>query len=214
MMRKIGLWIISTTINHLQKQNTTKPWHHLWSDGNLKSLKAKYFPMPDYDFGTYNQVGVKIYGKTLDDKYTFILYDNPDLDLETIYLLDQVQKGQGSRLSNEAVSHLRKYKLVEGRKNQLFLSAEVSKTMGEEAKYIKNRAFDDQYYRDLIVEYLKQYGKAQKKDIRDLLWDKLPAALSDKQKENKIHNLLAALRKQGAIAKDSKNQQHSRWMLK
>ena len=86
--------------------------------------------------------------------------------------------------------------------------------MGEEAKYIKNRAFDDQYYRDLIVEYLKQYGKAQKKDIRDLLWDKLPAALSDKQKENKIHNLLAALRKQGAIAKDSKNQQHSRWMLK
>lgn len=77
-MRKIGLWIISTTINHLQKQNTTKPWHHLWSDGNLKSLKAKYFPMPDYDFGTYNQVGVKIYGKTLDDKYTFILYDNPD----------------------------------------------------------------------------------------------------------------------------------------
>ena len=86
--------------------------------------------------------------------------------------------------------------------------------MGEEAKYIKNRAFDDQYYRDLIVEYLKQYGKAQKKDIRDLLWDKLPAALSDKQKENKIHNLLAALRKQGTIAKDSKNQQHSRWMLK
>lgn len=125
-----------------------------------------------------------------------------------------MQKGQGSRLSNEAVSHLRKYKLVEGRKNQLFLSAEVAQTMGEEAKYIKNRAFDDQYYRDLIVEYLKQYGKAQKKDIRDLLWDKLPAALSDKQKENKIHNLLAALRKQGTIAKDSKNQQHSRWMLK
>lgn len=176
--------------------------------------KAKYFPMPDYDFGTYNQVSVKIYGKTLDDKYTFILYDNPDLDLETIYLLDQVQKGQGSSLSNEAVNHLRKYKLVEGRKNQLFLSAEVAQTMGEEAKYIKNRAFDDQYYRDLIVEYLKQYGKAQKKDVRDLLWDKLPAALSDKQKENKIHNLLAALRKQGAIAKDSKNQQHSRWMLK
>ena len=116
-------------------------------------------------------------------KINVYLYDNPDLDLETIYLLDQVQKGQGSSLSNEAVSHLRKYKLVEGRKNQLFLSAEVARTMGEEAVYIKNRAFDDQYYRDLIVEYLKRYGKANKKDIRDLLWDKLPAALSDDRKK-------------------------------
>ena len=146
-----------------------------------------------------------IYGKTLDDKYTFILYDNPDLDLETIYLLDQVQKGQGSRLSNEAVSHLRKHKLVEGRKNQLFLSAEVAQHMEEEAKYIKNKAFNDQYYRDMILQYLKQYGKAKKGDIRELLWDKLPDALSDTQKENKIHNMLAALRKNGMIVKDSEN---------
>lgn len=176
--------------------------------------KAKYFPMPDYDFKTYNQVGVKIYGKTLDDKYTYILYDNPDLDLETTYLLDQVQKGQGSSLSSEAVSFLRKHKLVEGRKNQLYLSAQVAQAMGEEVKYIKNKAFNDQYYKDLIVEYLKQYGKAQKKDIRDLLWDKLPEALpDDRRKNSKITSLLTSLRRKGIIKTDSPNQQISHWIL-
>lgn len=175
--------------------------------------KAKYFPMPDYDFETYNQVGVTIYGKTLDDKYTFILYDNPDLDLETIYLLDQVQKGQGGGLSKEAVSHLRKHKLVEGRKNQLFLSAEVAQHIEEEAKYIKNKAFNDQYYRDMILQYLKQYGKAQKKDIRELLWDKLPDVLDDKKKNSKISTLLTSLRMKGLITTDSKNQQTSYWVL-
>lgn len=69
-------------------------------------------------------------------------------------------------------------------------------------------------YKDLIVEYLKQYKKAKKKDIRELLWDKLPDALCDTQKENKIHNLLASLRKQGTIGKDSENHQQSNWILK
>lgn len=56
--------------------------------------------------------------------------------------------------------------------------------------------------------------KAQKKDIRELLWDKLPDALSDKQKENKIRNMITALRKQDIIDTDSENQHKSNWILK
>ena len=63
-------------------------------------------------------------------------------------------------------------------------------------------------------EYLKQYERASKKEIRELLWDKLPDVLSDKQKENKIHNLLTSLKKNGAIDTDSPNQQKSNWILK
>lgn len=80
--------------------------------------------------------------------------------------------------------------------------------------YIKNKGFDDKYYKDLIVEYLKQYEKAKKSEIRELLWDKLPDALSNQQKENKIHNLLTSLKKTGVIDKDSPNQQKSNWILK
>lgn len=176
--------------------------------------KDKFFPMPDYDLSNGNQVRVKIYGKILDERYTYILFNHPDLDLETVYLLDQVQKGNGSQLSKDAVQYLRKHNLVEGRVNNLYLSAGVSQAIDDEAGYIKNKAFDDQYYKDLIVKYLKQYGKAKKKDIRNLLWDKLPDVLSDKQKEYKIGNLLASLKKQEVIYTDSSNQQRASWILK
>ena len=176
--------------------------------------KDKFFPMPDYDLSNGNQVRVKIYGKILDERYTYILFNHPELDLETVYLLDQVQKGNGSQLSKDAVQYLRKHNLIEGRVNNLYLSAGVSQAIDDEASYIKNKAFDDQYYKDLIVKYLKQYGKAKKKDIRNLLWDKLPDVLSDKQKEYKIGNLLASLKKQEVIYPDSSNQQRASWILK
>lgn len=175
--------------------------------------KAKFFPMPDYDFTTANQVSVTVYGKTLNEQYTYILFEHPELDLETVYLLDQVQKGNGHLLSKDAVSFLRKHHLVEGRVNSLFLSAEVSKSIKAEAEYIKRRAFDDQYYRDLIISYLTQYNQVSKEQIRGLLLDKLPDSLSDTQKERKIGNLLTSLRKQGMIKVDHHEGRRSIWVL-
>ena len=148
--------------------------------------KDKFFPMPDYDLTSEAQVSVRVYGKILNERYTYILFNHPELDLETVYLLDQVQKGKGNSLNKEAVAFLRKHKLIEGRINSLYLSAEVSQAIEDEAGYIKNKAFDDQYYKDMIVKYIQQYGKAKKKDIRNLLWDKLPDVLSETQKEYKI----------------------------
>lgn len=65
----------------------------------------------------------------------------------------------------------------------------------------------------LIVKYLEQYGSAKKKDIRTLLWDKLPEIMEDKQKEDKVRNLLSSMRKKGIITTTSKNQQKSSWVL-
>ncbi len=176
--------------------------------------KEKFFPMPDYDLLTANQVSVKVYGKTLDERYTHMLFEHPELDLETVFLLDQIQKGHGQKLSKNAVALLRKHHLVEGRANSLYLSAEVAKTIEEEAEYIKNKAFDDQYYRDMIIDYLEKFGKAQRKDIRKLLWNKFPAVLSDRQKERKILTLLTALKRANKIETDSANKQISNWILK
>lgn len=174
--------------------------------------KAKYFPLPDYNVSSGAQVEVTVYGKTLNDNYMHILYDHQDLDLQMVFLLDRVQKGLS--IEKEDVDRLRALKLVEGRITSLYLSASAAKSIDESTNYIKNKGFDDKYYKDLIVEYLKQYKKAKKKDIRELLWDKLPNVLSDAQKENKIRNMLTALRKQGIIDTDSENQQKSNWILK
>ena len=121
---------------------------------------------------------------------------------------------KGLPIEKEGVDRLRSQKLVEGRLTSLYLSASAAKSIDESTSYIKNKGIDDKYYKDLIVEYLKQYGKAKKKDIRELLQDKLPDVLSDVQKENKIRNMLTALRKQGIIDTDSENQQKSHWILK
>lgn len=168
--------------------------------------------MPDYNVSSGTQVEVTIYGKTLNDSYMHILYDHQDLDLQTVFLLDRIQKGLP--VEKEDVDRLRGRKLVEGRMTSLYLSASAAKSIDESTTYIKNKGFDDKYYKDLIVEYLKQYGKAKKKDIRELLWDKLPDVLSDKQKEYKIGNLLAVLKKNNIIDTDSANQQRSYWVLK
>lgn len=48
-----------------------------------------------------------------------ILYDHQDLDLQTVFLLDRVQKGLS--LDKADVDKLRAAKLVEGRITSLFL---------------------------------------------------------------------------------------------
>lgn len=176
--------------------------------------KKKYFPMPDYNFSTANQVSVTVYGKVMNEQYTYILYEHPEMDLETVYLLDQVQKGNGKNLSKEAVAYLRKHHLVEGRANHLYLSAEVAKSVDDEAQYIRNRAFDDKYYQDMILDYLKQFGKGQKKDFRKLLMDKFPDVLTENQKERKILTLLSALKRQNKIDTDSGSPRTCHWVLK
>lgn len=175
-------------------------------------LKSKYFPMPDYNIATGTQVDVNVYGKILNDNYMHILFDNPTLDLQTVFLLDRIQKGLA--IDSADGKKLKTKGLIEGRSGRYYLSASISKSIEESGAYIKNKGFDDKYYKDLIIEYLKQYKKAYKKDIRKLLWEKLPDSLSDKQKEYKIGYLLASLKKQNLIMTSSSNQQKSYWTLK
>lgn len=141
-----------------------------------------------------------------------ILYGHPELPLETVFLLDRVQKGL--EISKEAADFLRKQKMIEGRYPKIYPSAAVSQITDEEAKYIRNKAFDDQYYKDLIIQYLRTYGKANKAKIRELLWDKLPDILTDAQKNRKINYLLTTMREKNIIITDSSNQQKCSWILK
>ena len=129
----------------------------------------------------------------------------------TVYLLDRVQKGE--KIPKDAIAHLRKYGLVEGRATNLYLAAPLAKSKEDKSKYIKNKGFDDQYYQDMIVRYIEEFGAAKKSDIRELVKDKLPQTLDSKQKERKILTLLTALKNKGIITTDSANKQKSSWIL-
>ena len=173
--------------------------------------REKLFPMPDYNLSKMDEVGVTVYGKVINENYTKVLFENPEMDLETVYLLDRVQKGE--RISRDDANFLRKLGLVEGRMPNLMISAAIAESLDQKAQYIKNKGFDDAYYKQLIIDYLKKWGKGRKSDFEGLLLDKLPDTLSDQQKKNKVKNLLASLRSSGEIKTDSDNHQSSSWIL-
>lgn len=47
------------------------------------------------------------------------------------------------------------------------------------------------YYRQMILDYIKQFGKTSRADVRGLVFDKLSDVMSIKQKEIKIRNIPA-----------------------
>lgn len=177
----------------------------------FKIQQEKYFPLPDYDLSTQRQVRVIVYGKVLDENYSRVLFDNPSFDLSTVYLIDKVQKHES--ISKDAVKYLRKIGVIEGKMPNIYISASVAETIDEKAQYVKNKGFDDKFYKELIINYLKQFGSASKDDIRKLLLDKLPDAMGEEQKENKIRNLLYGMHKKNLIERDGPNTKTAKWKL-
>ena len=173
--------------------------------------QEKFFPLPDYDLSVSQQVGVTVYGKVLDENYTKVLFENQDFDLETVFLIDRVQKHQP--ISKEALKYLRKLGVVEGKASNLYVSAKVAESIDEKGQYVKNKAFDDEAYEMWIISYLKSYKKGKKSDFIDLLSDKLSDSLSEKQKEYKVRNLLTKMKKKGLITTDSSNKVLANWIL-
>ena len=150
--------------------------------------RKNYLPMPNYDFSESDKVKVKLSGKIIDANYSKILIQNNDLDLGQIILLDKVQKK--IKISKDAQKVLKKKKLVEGRYPSLYVSKNITATVQNKASYTKNKAFNKQYYKDLIIAYLKQHESAKPEEIRELIIDKLSDLLNEKQKRSKINNIL------------------------
>ena len=174
--------------------------------------RQRNFPMPDYDLSERDRVRVRIIGKVIDEKYTRMLTTRTDLDLWDVIALDKVQKGRP--ISDEEFRLLKAKKLVEGRRPNLFVSAEVAAATETRAEYIKKRAFDKEHYKKMVSAYLGKFGEAKREDIDKLLMDKLSDALDDDQRRNAITNLLQEMRRQGSIrAVDGKRGRGSRWEL-
>lgn len=165
---------------------------------DMHARQAKrYFPMPDYDLDEANAVRLTVYGGVVDPAYSRLLIQQTDLPLADVLALDRVQKKLP--IPDEAVIRLKRMKLIEGRKPNYHVSAAVAEATANKADYIRTRAQDDEFYAKLIIDYLEKFGQATRAEINKLLVGKLSDALDDKQKYNKIGNLLTKLRRQGKI---------------
>ncbi|XKE45482.1 putative DNA binding domain-containing protein [Halomonas organivorans] len=169
--------------------------------------KNRFFPLPEYQLDQ-DRVQVTITGRVVDLNYARKLAELPDLTLDDIILLDRVQKRKP--LTDEQARHLKRQGLIEGRKPNFHISAHVARHSDEKARYIRNRGFDDQHYKQLICDYLEEFGEARRKDIDALLLDKLPDILDEHQKSHKVKNLLQSLKNQGVIEPEGKRWRMSR----
>lgn len=172
----------------------------------------RYFPLPHYDLSEYNKVAVKIIGKIIDENYTKLLINNTSLDLKTVIALDKVQKKEPLNENERKI--LRKFKLIEGRYPNIYVTSKIASATNTKAKYIKNRAFENDYYKKLILEFIKEYGSASRKDIEDLLSNKLPDFMNEKQEYYKISNIIKEMSKvDETIYNDSTSTRFSKWKL-
>jgi ATP-dependent DNA helicase RecG len=161
--------------------------------------RQRFFPLPDFSFAD-NKVKVTITGKILNEDFARILIKNPSLSLENIILLDKVQKQKP--ITDFEFKELKKLKFIEGRKPNIFLSFNVVESTNNEelkAEYLANRSFDDSHFKEMILEYLKKWGKTKRDVIENLIMPKLSITLTDSQKKNKVTNFLSALRIEGRI---------------
>lgn len=181
--------------------------------GGIKKIfnfqRQRFFPLPDYDLSE-NKVKVTLVGKVLDIDFARTLARHKELSLHDIILLDKVQKRRKLSLNEER--YLRTKQLIEGRKPNYYISLRVASKTGQKAEYTKNRAFDKEYYTDLIRKAIHQHKHLERKDIDDLLWNKLPEWMNDHQKKIKINNLLSEMRKRHVIVNEGSDAK-PKWRL-
>lgn len=179
----------------------------------FRTQRNRFFPLPDYDLSDPQRVKVRLMGRILDENYTRVLMLNTDLDLREVMALDKVQKGY--LLTDEQFTLLKRRKLIEGRRPNLYVAASVAKVTGQQAAYIRNRGLDKAHYKELVLAFLRQYQQANPAQLEELLFDKLPDVLDAKQKKNKIRNLLQEMaKKDGTLQNVGGRGDHAKWSLK
>ncbi|MDR4506748.1 MAG: putative DNA binding domain-containing protein [Candidatus Brocadiaceae bacterium] len=171
--------------------------------------RIRFFPMPEYDLSE-EKVKVTVIGKVLDMDFARVLAKHKDLTLEEIIMLDKLQKNKS--LSITELKHLRLKGLVEGRKPNLHISSHVAEKINLKTDYIKTRGFKDEHYKNLVLEYIDKYKKASKEDIDKLLLDILPGILSERQRKNKIRNLIYAMSRKDKTIENKGTNRYPIWV--
>lgn len=155
--------------------------------------RKRYFPLPTYDLSDPTRVRVSVYGKTINESYSRLLYAKPDLPMDIVYLLDKVQKG--AEITNEEAAKLHRLKLIEGRYPHISITNTLASKTGQEVSYTRSKGLNEEACKALVIQMLSETGPAPRAKITALLSDLLPSGLTDAQKAKRVSNLLAKMKK-------------------
>ena len=173
--------------------------------------RKRCFPLPSYDLDTPNRVKVTIYGQILDNKYTQLLHSEADLDLQTVFILDKVQKKE--LISKDDYQRLKKQGLVEGRYPHIYVSFKVADIVGTQTEYVKNAGLSEETCNQLIIHALKTMKEASRTQIMNVVDAALPNVLDEKQKKKRVSYFLQKLKSEGKIESIGSGKS-AKWFLK
>jgi len=230
VLQNIGSFYDGTVEEYVLEERTPEKYRNPWLAQAMVNLdmidtmgmgirrmfieqRKRFFPLPEYDLDDRNHVKMTIFGKLIDENYSRILMEDLELSLNEVIWLDAIQKKR--TITKDAALNLKKRGLVEGRYPKLFVSAKIAQTTGEKAEYTKHKAFDKQYYKDLVLNFLEHHGEASPSDIQRLLMEKLSDLLSDTQKKNKIRAIMHEMsKKDSSIQNNGARGNSANWSIK
>jgi ATP-dependent DNA helicase RecG len=162
------------------------------------SQRSRYLPLPDYGRSSVGTVVLEVLGRPIDERYSQLLLERSDLDIDAVILLDRVQKKLP--ITDEAVARLRRDGLIEGRKPNFVVAAAVAKATETEASNMRDKGTEKAHLKRFVLDHLERFGEATRNKLDALLLPMLAAGLSDRQKRDRVKNLLSEMRsKDGSI---------------
>lgn len=167
------------------------------------------FPMPDYEIDNEKkEVAVRIYGNTINERYTKLLKDNDTLTLHDCISLDAIQKGH--RIDDKIAQDLLKRCLIEGEAPNYTISLGVAKASRQLPQYTKAKGLDKARLKQMVLQLLQNAGKdgARREIIYDYLKDLLPSNKSQEQQLRYLGRLLVEMNEEGTIERIG-----LRWLL-
>lgn len=163
------------------------------------------FPMPDYEIDNdKQQVAVRIYGTSIDERYTNMLKNNDSLTLWDCISLDAIQKGH--RIDDEIAQDLFQRGLIEGESPNYTISLGVAKASRQLSQYTKVRGLERDKIKHMILQYIQNAGVdgAKRDAILEYLQGTLPSRNTKEQNSDLIRNILREMGQENIIVSKNK----------
>jgi predicted transcriptional regulator containing an HTH domain and an uncharacterized domain shared with the mammalian protein schlafen len=152
------------------------------------------FPMPDYEIDNdKQQVAVRIYGTSIDERYTNMLKNNDSLTLWDCISLDAIQKGH--RIDETVAQDMIQRGLIEGEAPNYRISLTVAKKTKQLSGYTRVVGLERDKIKHMVLQYIQNAGSdgAKRSEIVEYLGGTLPSRNTPEQNGQMVGNILKEL---------------------
>ena len=147
---------------------------------------------------------MRIYGNTINERYTKLLKENSNLTLHDCISLDAIQKGH--RIDEEIAQDLLKRGLIEGEAPNYTISLGVAKASKQLTGYTKVKGLERDKIKQMILQYIQNAGTdgAKRDAIMEYLEGTLPSRNTKEQNTLLVRHILTEMKEAEIIVSSGK----------